>query len=255
MPDAGTPLLELRGADVRIGQLQVLWSVDVAIPRGSVTAILGSNGSGKSTCLGAMSGIRRCRGGSVLFDGESITSLNPRERVKLGLAHVLERQHVFADMTTKENLEVGGYTIADGHERAARLEHVLTIFPRLAPLLKSRAMNLSGGEQAMLVIGRALMHKPKLILLDEPFLGIAPSVVRDLESHIGALRDSGTTLVVVDQNVNRAVALAQHCVVLRGGRVVLQSPTSEPGLVETITELYMQHGPESGLEERMQVGS
>ena len=244
MSEPAGPLMELRGVDVRIGDLQILWSVDVAVPRGEVTAILGSNGSGKSTALGVMSGIRRCVGGAVVFDGEPITRMSSRDRVRRGLAHVLERQHVFADMTVRENLEVGGYTVDNRAERAARMERVLTIFPRLTPLLRNRALDLSGGEQAMLVIGRALMHEPKLLLLDEPFLGIAPAVIRDLAAHIAALRDQGTTIVVVDQNVSRAVGLAQHCVVLRGGRVVFQGPTTEPDLVRTITDLYMQPGPE-----------
>ncbi len=244
MPDETDSILALRGVDVRIGEMQVLWSVDLAVPRGSVTAILGANGSGKSTALGVMSGIRRCRRGEVIFDGESIGAMSSRERVKRGLAHVLERQHVFADMTVRENLEVGGHTVAGRRLRSDRMERVLEIFPRLSALMGSRALDLSGGEQAMLVIGRALMHEPRLLLLDEPFLGIAPSAARDLEAHIAALRSNGTAVVVVDQNVTRAVGLAQHCVVLRGGRVAFEGATSQPDLVATITDLYMHAGGE-----------
>ena len=238
--DESTALLELRSVDVRIGQLQILWSVDLQIPQRGVTAVLGSNGSGKSTTLGVMSGIRRCRNGAILLDGEPITDLSPRERVQRGVAHVLERQHVFGDMSVRENLEVGAFSLPRWGDRGERLEHVLGVFPKLKPLLGSHASNLSGGEQAMVVIGRALMHKPKLLLLDEPFLGIGPAVVKEITVHIQGLAASGTAVVVVDQNVSRAAMLADRCVVLSGGRVAFSGSTDEPDLVETITEVYMQ---------------
>jgi len=239
-PFSGPPLLELRSVDVRIGELQILWSVDIVIPRNGITAVLGSNGSGKSTTLGVMSGIRRARNGNVFFEGEPVTQLNPKRRVALGIAHVLERQHIFADMSVRENLEVGAYSLPDWGMRDERMEHVFTVFPKLKPLLKSHASNLSGGEQAMLVIGRALMHDPKLLLLDEPFLGVAPAVVKEITAHIQALAADGTSIVVVDQNVPRAISLANQCVVLSGGRIAFHGATDQADLVRTITDVYMQ---------------
>lgn len=253
MSESAQALLELSSVDVRIGELQILWSVDVVVPAGGITAVLGSNGSGKSTMLGAMSGIRRARRGTIRFGGEVITQLSPKERVRLGIAHVLERQHVFSDMSVRENLEVGGYSLRNWRERGARIEQVLTVFPKLKPLLGSHAHDLSGGEQAMLVIGRALMHNPKLLLLDEPFLGIAPSVVQEVSSHIQALARAGTSIIVVDQNVTRAVGLADRCVVLSGGRVAFHGSTGQPDLVQTITDVYMQPEEVAGETEKEQL--
>lgn len=235
-------LLSVEQVDVWIGGVQVLWSVGFAVDVGSVTALLGSNGSGKSTVLGAISGVRRIARGQVRFDGGAVTSRTPRERVKLGIGHVLERQHVFADMSVRENLEVGGYTLDNWSSVGAQIEKVVTLFPRLKQVMKNNANSLSGGEQAMLVIGRALMRTPRLLLLDEPFLGIAPALVEELSSHMAQLKEQGITMIVVDQNVERALRLSDSCVVLSGGRVVFDGSSDEPGLEKKIREVYLPSG-------------
>ena len=219
-------MLEVRSMDVHYGRIQALWDVSFTISKGEIVVLLGSNGAGKTTTLKALSGLLPVSSGQVLFDGRDIRFLPPDERVGLGLGQVPEGRHIFPLMSVEENLLMGGFHPAHRSGRRAAIERVLEMFPILRERRRQLGGTLSGGEQQMLAIARALTGNPQLLMLDEPSLGLAPSVVTDIFSAIQHINASGTTVLMVEQNTQEAFRIAQRGYVLENGRVVLEDTTS-----------------------------
>jgi branched-chain amino acid transport system ATP-binding protein len=211
-------LLEIRGLGVDYGRVRALGEVSLAIAQGEIVALIGANGAGKTTLLRAISGLVRPAAGTIVLSGDEIAGRKADRIVRLGVAHAPEGRRVFARMSVAENLALGAYVRRGRHDDA--LERVLTIFPRLRERLAQRAGTLSGGEQQMLALGRALMSAPRLLLLDEPSLGLAPLVVQAIFGVIRDLNAAGTTVLLVEQNARQALAIAQRGYVLELGKVV-----------------------------------
>ena len=219
-------MLEVRSMDVHYGRIQALWDVSFTISKGEIVVLLGSNGAGKTTTLKALSGLLPVSSGQVLFNGRDIRFLPPHERVGLGLGQVPEGRHIFPLMSVEENLLMGGFHPAHRSGRRAAIERVLEMFPILRERRRQLGGTLSGGEQQMLAIARALTGNPQLLMLDEPSLGLAPSLVTDIFSSIQHINASGTTVLMVEQNTQEAFRIAQRGYVLENGRVVLEDTTS-----------------------------
>jgi branched-chain amino acid transport system ATP-binding protein len=236
----GEPLLAAEGLDVGYGDVQVLWGISLAVGRGEAVALIGSNGAGKTTLLRALSGTVPVRAGRLTFRGQEITALPPDRRVALGLAHVPEGRQVFSGMTVRENLLMGAYSRRDGREQAqADLERVFTLFPALAERRDQLAGTLSGGEQQMVAIGRGLMGRPELLLIDELSLGLAPVVVERLAEAVREVHRSGTTLLLVEQDVQTALELAGRGYVIANGRVALEGASADLLRSPEIREAYL----------------
>ncbi|MGZ7040098.1 MAG: ABC transporter ATP-binding protein, partial [Thermoanaerobaculia bacterium] len=214
-------MLEVNGIDVFYGNVQALWDVSFRVVQGEIVTIIGANGAGKSTTLRTVSGLLRPRRGHVLFEGDDISQIAPNLRVGRGIVLVPEARQLWPAMTVLENLEMGAYKKAARRVRAATLENVFTMFPVLKRRVKQKAGTLSGGEQQMCAIGRGLMARPRLLLLDEPALGLAPMMVREVFASLKAISGQGVTIVLVEQNVPHALALADRAFVLETGRVTL----------------------------------
>ena len=234
-----TPLLEVRGVDVAYGDTQVLWDVSISVPEGAIVSLVGANGAGKSTFLKAISGLLRPRRGDIVFRGSAIGGNAPQEIVAAGLSHVPEGRGLFTQMTVLENLELGAYPLKVRSRMAESLEHVFTLFPRLRERSRQVAGSLSGGEQQMLAIGRAVMACPALLILDEPSMGLSPLVVREMFKLIGTLNDGGVTILLVEQNIHQALSIADYAFVLQTGRVVMQGSGSDLLADPTIRKAYI----------------
>ena len=232
-------MLVVSGLEVKYGDFQVLWGVDVAVQAGKIVSLLGPNGAGKSTVLNAVSGFVRRAAGRISFDGERIDGLPTHRIVARGLAHVLERRRVFPYLTVQENLLVGAWLPEAKRRRADTLEWVYGLFPRLRERTKQRAHSLSGGEQQMLAIGRGLMSHPRFLMLDEPFLGLSPHVVEQISEIIVRLRDNGVTILFIEQNVERALALADYGYVLESGRVAIEGSAASLMQHEELRKVYL----------------
>ncbi|WP_052851747.1 ABC transporter ATP-binding protein [Streptomyces avicenniae] len=217
--EAGPPLLELRDLHVYYGAIEALKGVSLSVGQGEVVALLGANGAGKSTTLKAASGMIGPRSGQVLLHGERVDGIASHELVQFGIGHVPEGRRVFARMTVLENLKIGAYRLR--RPDPADLDRVFTLFPRLADRRKQVSGTLSGGEQQMLAIGRALMGKPELLLLDEPSMGLAPLIVQQIFEILREINSQGTTLLLVEQNASQALQLAHRGYVLETGSVVM----------------------------------
>ncbi len=220
-------LLELVAVDVAYGDVPALRGVDLAVEPGETLSVVGANGAGKTTMLRTISGLLRPRRGEVRFEGERIDRLPCHAVVARGVVHVPEGRKVFPSLTVRENLELGSYTRAAKARRADSLERVFTLFARLRERTAQAAGTLSGGEQQMLAIGRALMSRPKLLMLDEPSLGLAPLVVKEIFRTIAEINRSGTTVLLVEQNTRQALALSRRGYVLENGRVALVGSGTE----------------------------
>ncbi len=218
-------MLEVRDLDAAYGEVMILRGLAMTVSKGESVAVIGANGAGKSTLLRVISGLLRPRRGAILFEGARTDALPPYEMAALGIAHVPEGRRVLPDMTVEENLELGAYLPAPKARRRDSLGWVYGIFPRLAERRRQRAGTLSGGEQQMLAIGRGLMLRPRLLMLDEPSLGLAPLVVDATFEKIAEVRREGIGILLVEQNVQRALALVDRGYVLEGGQVVLQGPS------------------------------
>jgi len=205
---------------VRMGVQTILHGVSLAVPEGGIVTVLGSNGVGKTTLMRTLSGVYRAASGTIRLRGEDITGLPSHAIVRRGLAQAPEGRQIFGAMTVAENLRLG----AVGEVDAGLLEHVLGLFPILRERYRQRAGSLSGGEQQMLCVGRALMARPKLLLMDEPSLGLAPKLVKQIFDLIGTIRREGTPVLLVEQNARAALAVADHAYVMDGGRIVLEGP-------------------------------
>jgi branched-chain amino acid transport system ATP-binding protein len=231
-------LLEVEGLEAGYGPVTVLRDVSFAVEEGRVETILGPNGAGKTTTLRALSGMVRRRG-RLVFDGRDLARAAPDRVARRGIAHVPEGRGTFTDLTVEENLRVGAYPRRD-RQVGEDIERWLQRFPALAERRTQRAGSLSGGEQQMLAVARALMLRPRLILLDEPSLGLAPLVTRDLFSILeGIARDEGVTLLIVEQNANLVLRFADHAHVLEAGRVVLSGTAAEVGADDGIRRSYL----------------
>jgi branched-chain amino acid transport system ATP-binding protein len=215
-------LLELREVRAGYGPLEVLKGVSLRVEEGQIVTLIGANGAGKSTTLMAISGLLRVRSGEVLYGGVSLRQAAPHQIVALGLCQVPEGRRVFAELTVMENLEMGAYTRRDRAGVAGDLEQVCELFPRLRERAGQKAGTLSGGEQQMLAIGRALMARPRLLLLDEPSLGLAPFLVHRIFAVIRQLNEQGTTILLVEQNANEALQIAHRGYVMETGRIALE---------------------------------
>jgi len=219
-------MLEVKGIDVHYGRIQALWEVSFTIAKGEIVVLLGSNGAGKTTTLKAMSGLLPVSRGQILFGGREIRFLPPHERVGLGLGQVPEGRRIFPLMTVEENLLMGGFHPAHRGGRRAAIERVLEMFPIFRERRRQLGGTLSGGEQQMLAIARALTGNPQLLMLDEPSLGLAPSVVADIFASIQHINAAGTTVLMVEQNTQEAFRIAHRGYVLENGRVVLEDTVS-----------------------------
>ena len=220
-------LLELSNVDVAYGDLPALSGVNVAVEAGETLSVVGANGAGKTTMLRTISGLLRPRRGEVRFAGERIDRLACHRIVERGVVHVPEGRKIFPSLTVRENLELGSYTRAARARRAESLTHVLTLFPRLREREAQAAGTLSGGEQQMLAIGRALMTRPRLLMLDEPSLGLAPIIVKEIFGTIATINRDGITVLLVEQNTRQALALSRRGYVLENGRVALVGTGAE----------------------------
>src|SRR5262245_23041755 len=214
-------LLILRGVDVAYGDLPALTGVDLVIEPGEILSVVGANGAGKTTMLRAISGLLRPRAGEITLDGARLDRLPSHAVVEQGVVQVPEGRKIFPSLTVPENLEPGSYAPAARPHRRESLDRVLALFPILAERRRQAAGTMSGGQQQMLAIGRALMARPRLLMLDEPSLGLAPKIVQEIFRIIGEINRAGTTVLLVEQNTRQALALAGRGYVLENGRVVL----------------------------------
>ena len=216
-------LLSVSGLSVNYGHIEAVREVDLSLQAGRITTLVGANGAGKSTTLLALSGLVPKASGKVMFDGHDVTALPAHKLVAAGLVQVAEGRATLTTLSVRENLELGAYTRRDGAAaRASDLEKMFTLFPRLKERASGMAGNLSGGEQQMLAIGRALMARPRLLLLDEPSMGLAPIVVQGIFRTLREINADGLTIFLVEQNVRQALKIAERAYVLENGRVVLQ---------------------------------
>lgn len=214
-------MLELRDLVCRYGEVTAVKGISLQVGRGQLVALIGTNGAGKTTTLKAISGLLSAAGGKIIFDGHDITRASARTILSLGLAHCPEGRHVFPYMTVAENLEMGCYLRRDRQVVAQDLARILEQFPRLAERYQQQAGTLSGGEQQMLAIARALISRPKLIMFDEPSLGLAPNIVERTFDIIMGIRDAGTTVLMVEQNALAALEMCDHAYLLESGSLVL----------------------------------
>ncbi len=220
-------MLEIKQLTVRYGAITALHDVSLSVKAGEIVTLIGANGAGKTTALRAISGLQHAADGEILFDGRDITRLPAHEIVRAGLSHVPEGRMIFANLTVAENLQMGAFLQRDATAIEREQEFVFTTFPRLKERLKQVAGTLSGGEQQMLAIGRALMGQPKFLMLDEPSLGIAPLLVRTIfEKIVEINRAHGITILLVEQNANLALEVSQRGYVLETGRVILHDQSS-----------------------------
>jgi branched-chain amino acid transport system ATP-binding protein len=232
-------LLELEDVTASYGPVQVLEGVSLSVPESGAVGILGANGAGKTTTLRAISGTVRASG-RILFDGKDIRGMRPDKVAALGIAHVPEGRGTLGDLTVRENLRVGAYLRKDSKAVASDIDYCLDLFPNLQDRIKSNASALSGGEQQMLAVGRAIMSKPRMLLLDEASLGLAPSTAKNVYDAIRRLRtESGIAMVVVEQNANLAFTLVDSATVLETGRNVLTGTSAELKGMDEIRRAYL----------------
>jgi len=220
-------MLKASGLDVFYGDVQVLWDVSFEVKQGEIVALIGANGSGKTTTLATLSSLLKPRKGSVEYEGKPIHTRDPYDMVTLGIAHVPEARRLFPEMTVRENLLLGALTPDAKKTRPEMLEKVFAIFPRLKERAKQQAGTLSGGEQQMAAIGRGLMSKPRLLMLDEPSLGLSPLLVGDIFRVIREVHEAGVTVLLVEQNVFKTLSVADRAYVLENGRIVLEGKGSD----------------------------
>lgn len=220
-------MLEVKGIEVFYGNIQALHGVSFEVEQGEIVTLIGANGAGKSTTLRTVSGLLRPRKGSVSFKGQDITKIPAHKLVQMGMAHVPEGRKIIPELTVLENLKTGAYTRSDKIEIAESLEKIFMSFPRLKERLKQLAGTLSGGEQQMLAIGRGLMSKPSLLLLDEPSMGLSPLLVEEIFEIIKRINAEGTTVLLVEQNAFMALQVANRAYVLETGIIAISGPAAE----------------------------
>ncbi|ADU50769.1 amino acid/amide ABC transporter ATP-binding protein 2, HAAT family [Thermaerobacter marianensis DSM 12885] len=232
-------MLRVDDLHVFYGPIHALKGVSLAVEEGEIVTLIGANGAGKTTLLRAISGLTPPRRGTIHFQGRSLLRRLPEDIVRLGVSHVPEGRRIFANLTVQENLELGAFLRNDRAELARDLQRVFDLFPRLRERLHQLAGTLSGGEQQMLAIGRALMARPRLLLLDEPSLGLAPLLVRTIFDVIREINGQGTTILLVEQNAHMALSVAHRAYVLETGRIVLEGPAEALRQSEAIRAAYL----------------
>jgi len=215
-------VLEIKNMNVFYGDVQVIWDISFEVAQGEIVALIGANGAGKSTTLKTISGILKSRKGEITFNGAPIHAMEPYRLIERGIAHVPEARRLFVEMTVEENLDMGSLKGAAKAEREKTKQQVFEMFPRLRERRRQFAGTLSGGEQQMLAIGRGLMSKPLLQMYDEPSLGLSPILVKDVFNVIKRIKEEGTTVLIVEQNVKQTLAIADRAYVLENGRIILQ---------------------------------
>jgi branched-chain amino acid transport system ATP-binding protein len=215
-------MLEIKGIDVCYGDVQVIWDVSFHVGNAEVVAMIGANGAGKSTILKTISGLLRPKKGEIIFEGAAINQVEPFLLIERGIAHVPEARRLFVEMTVEENLDMGSLRGTAKAQRRQTKEMVFELFPRLKERFRQRAGTLSGGEQQMLAIGRGLMSLPRLIMFDEPSLGLAPILVKEIFNVITRVREEGVTVLIVEQNVRQTLTIADRAYVLENGRIVME---------------------------------
>ncbi|MSP70783.1 MAG: ABC transporter ATP-binding protein [Myxococcales bacterium] len=235
-------LLTVKQLDVHYGAIHALKGLSLTVEAGQIVTLIGSNGAGKTTTLKTISSLLRPTSGDILFDGQSIVGRPTHELVRLGIAHAPEGRGIFANLTVDENLEMGAYVRRDKVGIAADRERALTLFPRLRERLTQSAGTLSGGEQQMLAIGRALLARPRLLLLDEPSLGLAPQVVRTIFDIIRDINASGTTILLVEQNAHMALGVAHFGYVLEVGQIVMADRAETLAKSDEVRKAYLGVG-------------
>jgi branched-chain amino acid transport system ATP-binding protein len=232
-------MLEINQLSVQYGPIHALENVSLIIKKGQMVALLGANGAGKSTLLRTISGLVKAHTGSIIFKGKDLKAVKAQEIVSLGIGHVPEGRGIFPDLSVRENLMVGAYTRNDHSEIAADYQKMLKIFPALGNRQKQEGSNLSGGEQQMLSLGRALMSRPEMLLADELSLGLAPVITKQVFQHLFQLREQGMTLLVVEQNASLAMKWADYVYVLQHGKIVLEGEPSQLGGTVNLTKAYL----------------
>ncbi|MDF9824588.1 branched-chain amino acid transport system ATP-binding protein [Breznakia sp. PF5-3] len=232
-------MLEIKKLELNYGVIKALKGIDMEVNQGEIVTLIGANGAGKSSTLKAISGIEKISGGEILFNGEELSKMNAQDIVKVGVSQVPEGRRIFAGMSVLENLEMGAYLRKDAEEIKESLELVYKHFPILKDRSKQNAATLSGGEQQMLAMGRALMSKPKLLLLDEPSMGLAPILVKSIFSIISDIKEQGTTVLLVEQNARMALSIADRAYVMETGKIVLSGNGKELMDSEEIQKAYL----------------
>jgi len=238
----GQPMLEVTGLHVRYGAIEALHGVSLRVHRGQIVSLIGCNGAGKTTTLRAISGMVRPSAGEVTYEGKSLVGMPPHEMVRMGIAHCPEGRGIFANLSVDENLSLGAFARRDKPAIARDREKSLDLFPRLRERLKQNAGTLSGGEQQMLAIARALMARPRLLLLDEPSLGLAPQIVQTIFRIIRDINAEGTTILLVEQNAHMALNVAHHGYVLETGAIKMDRPAKELAASDEVRKAYLGIG-------------
>jgi branched-chain amino acid transport system ATP-binding protein len=234
------PMLTLRGISASYGAIQALSNVSLTVPQGAIVALLGSNGAGKSSTLNAISRLIHPSAGEVTFAGSAIHRLPSDEIVRRGLVQVPEGREVFKEMSVRENLELGAFLRGNRREMAEDLDKVFAMFPRMKERIDQRAATLSGGEQQMLAIGRALMSRPRMIMFDEPSMGLSPVLVEQIFESIQRLnREQGLTILLVEQDVRLALAVASHAYILENGEITLEGPSAQLASDPAVRKAYL----------------
>jgi branched-chain amino acid transport system ATP-binding protein len=235
----GEQIIDVKGIDVGYGHIQALWDMSLSILEGELVALLGANGAGKTTTLKTLSGLLRPGRGEIFFRGRPIHGMPPEQIVGLGLIQVPERRRIFPLMTVEENLLMGGFHQSARKGRRGAIAEVFELFPILRERQRQLAGTLSGGEQQMLAIGRALVAKPRLLMLDEPSLGLAPTLAREIFAAVRRINSSGTTVLLVEQNIHEALKLAERGYVLENGRVIMHDSSSNLLASEHVRRAYL----------------
>ena len=237
--DSGAPLLALKDVVAAYGRIEALQGISLEVRRGEIVAMLGGNGAGKSTTLKTISGLIHPRSGRIELEGKDVTTVPAHRLVRLGIGQAPEGRRIFGRLTVTENLQMGAYTRHDKAEIAADFERVYSLFPRLLERRGQAAGTLSGGEQQMLAIGRALMARPKLLLLDEPSMGLAPNLVEQIFEIIQDINSQGTTILLVEQNAQMALAVASRGYILQTGKIVLADSSAALLANEQVKKAYL----------------
>jgi branched-chain amino acid transport system ATP-binding protein len=243
---APEPLLEVRGLEAGYGKIAVLHGVDLHIAKGEVVSLLGPNGAGKTTLLSALSGLLPLSAGKVHFGGRDMHGADPREAARAGLVHVIEGHRVFTQISVADNLALAGYDVPRA-ERGARIEEALGYFPEIAAKRQVRGGALSGGQQQMLAVAQGLVRRPKLLMLDEPSAGLSPVLVDRVLAVVTKLRESGTSILLVEQLVEKVLAVSDRVYALAQGRIVLEAQADEPGLPHRLERAYFGQDVPSAL--------
>ena len=238
-PQNGIPMLRIADLNVYYGAIHALKGISLEVHQGEIVTLIGANGAGKSTTLRTISGLIAPKSGAVDFEGQGIAGLGAPDIVRRGISQVPEGRRIFADMTVLENLELGAFIRNDKDGIASDMEMVFTRFPRLKERISQQAGTLSGGEQQMLAMGRALMSRPRLLLLDEPSMGLAPLLIKEIFSIIVDINKAGTTILLVEQNANMALSIASRAYVLETGRITLSGGAKDLAASEEVRKAYL----------------